>query len=448
MIKKNWYSVIFVFSVCFTMLLGCASGVKMADIPATADPREEISKLETDIQSAVTKNVDVLAAEDFQQSQTYLTKAKRSIEDEKSQSKVLDSLRTSRGYLQKAMTLSQTREGKAEGLFAARQMTLNAGAATHSQLQEDLKDLDADVAGKADSLADTTADKLADFQQRYVDLEKRAVVLNQLGKAQAMVNGAKKEDGEDKAPISFKKAELSLKTAESMISTNVRNPSGYEVSVAKANKDAVQLLNVMSVIQQNGKNLKESVAIKMVAQNKTITGLSSDLDMAATKGQADQSMIQAQGQQLSSANSKVRIQRVLEQARKQFSANEAEAYQQGENLVVRLKQINFATGRSDLPAEALPLLAKVSEVAKSMKASQITVEGHTDSVGGPTENQQISEKRANAVATYFKTNGLDSVDIKSEGYGFKKPISTNKSATGRAQNRRVDVIITPETVTK
>jgi outer membrane protein OmpA-like peptidoglycan-associated protein len=233
-----------------------------------------------------------------------------------------------------------------------------------------------------------------------------------------------------------------------MISTNVRNPSGYEASVAKANKDAVQLLNVMSIIQQNGKNLKESVAIKMVAQNKTITGLSSDLDMAATKGQADQSMIQAQGQQLSSANSKVRIQRVLEQARKQFSKSEAEAYQQGENLVVRLKQINFATGRSDLPAEALPLLAKVSEVAKSMKASQITVEGHTDSVGGPTENQQISEKRANAVATYFKTNGLENIDIKAEGYGFKKPISTNKSSTGRAQNRRVDVIITPETMTK
>lgn len=434
--------------MCITLFLSCSSGVKLADIPATADPREEVSKLEIDMRAAVTRNVDVLASDDFQQSQNYLTKTKRAISDDKSQSKVLNFLRTSRGYLEQAAALAQTREGKAEGLFAARQMTLNAGAATYSQLQDDLKDLDKDVSGNAESLSTTSAEKLAEFQQRYVDLEKRAVILNQLGKAQAMVNGAKKDEAEDKAPVSFKKAELSLKTAESMISTNVRNPTGYAASVSKASKDAVQLLNVMKMIQQNGQNLKESVAIKMVTQNKTISGLSSDLDMAATKGQVDQSMIQLQEQQLNSANSKVRIQRVLEQARKQFSKSEAEAYQQGENLVVRLKQINFATGRSDLPADSLPLLAKVSEVAKSIKASQIIVEGHTDSVGGPNENQQISEKRANAVATYFKTNGLESIDIRAEGYGFKKPISTNKSSGGRAQNRRVDVIITPQVMVK
>ncbi len=444
MIKKNVYVSVLVFSFCLTTILGCSSGVKMADIATTANPSEEISKLETDLKGAANENVDVLAKEDFQQSQAYLKQAKSFIENEKSQSKVLDALRTSRGYLIRASELAKTREGKAEGLLAARSMAVTAGAATHSQLQDELKDLDADVSDEAATLSETSSDKIAKLQLRYVDLEKRTVILNQLGKAQAMVNGANKSDAEDKAPISYKKAELSLKTAESMISTNVCNPSGYQTAVTKANKDAVQLLKVMTVIDQNGKNLKESVAIKMVAQDKTIIGLSSDLDMASAQGVADQTKLQNQGQALSSANRKVRIQKVLEKARTQFSASEAEAYQQGQNLVVRLKQVNFATGSADLPPNALPLLAKVSEVAKSVGAAQIVVEGHTDSVGGPSENQKISEKRADAVATYFKNNGFENIEIKSEGYGFKKPLATNKSQTGRAQNRRVDVIITPK----
>ena len=72
-------------------------------------------------------------------------------------------------------------------------------------------------------------------------------------------------------------------------------------------------------------------------------------------------------------------------------------------------------------------LAKVLEVAKTLKASQINIEGHTDSTGTEKQNKSISEERASAVATYFKTNGFKDIDVKSEGFGFKKPIATNKS---------------------
>ena len=106
--------------------------------------------------------------------------------------------------------------------------------------------------------------------------------------------------------------------------------------------------------------------------------------------------------------------------------------------------MNFASGRADLPAASLPLLGKVAEVAKSLKASEIKVEGHTDSVGNADLNKSLSEQRAGAVASYLKTNGFQATDVQAQGYGFEKPIATNKSKEGRAQNRRVDVIITPE----
>lgn len=259
--------------------------------------------------------------------------------------------------------------------------------------------------------------------------------------------------------ISFKAAQLSLKTAESIISTNVRNPEGYKTAVAKANLDTIQLSNVMATIAENGKNLAEPVAIKMVSQNKAISGLETNLVKVTAQDEANQTAMQLENDKLSStndanakklnnANYKVQIQRALEKARSQFSKSEADAYQQGENLVIRLKQINFASGKSDLPASAIPSLAKVLDVAKTLNTSHITVEGHTDSVGGEVENRTISESRASSVATYFKSNGLSDVEIQSEGYGYSKPLTTNKTKEGRAQNRRVDIILSPNTLTQ
>lgn len=448
-----------ILGVACSLAISCSSKVKMADIPATADPREEVTKLSNDLNSAVGQNIDVLAADEYRKSRDFLGKAKMLIENEKPQSDSLDALRKSRGYLQQAYSVSENRESKAEGLFAARQMALKAGAATQSELRSDLTDLDSEVSSKADKLIDVDSDKLAGYQKRYVDLERRSVILTQLGKTQALVNGTKKDGAQKKAPLSFRKAELSLRTAESMISSNVRNPDGFADAVAKAKRDGNQLMKVMAVIQKNGKDLDESVAIKMVGQDTKIAGLNHNLDQVSAQGAANQSEMESRNQKLSdqvasgdqkiaAANRKARVQVVLEKARSQFSETEAEAYQQGENLVIRLKQVNFASGRSDLPANSISLLSKVSDVAKSLNPSQIVVEGHTDSIGTATANNTLSEQRAIAVATFFKSNGFSDIKVESEGFGFKKPIATNKSKEGRAQNRRVDIVITPEVVTE
>ena len=73
------------------------------------------------------------------------------------------------------------------------------------------------------------------------------------------------------------------------------------------------------------------------------------------------------------------------------------------------------------------------------------VEGHTDSTGSPGKNQELSQERAQAVASYFQSNGMESGKVEAVGYGFKKPLTSNKTKAGRAQNRRVDIIITPST---
>ena len=447
------------------VIAACSSDIKKADIPNTANPQEEIAKLNTDLNFAVTKNVDVLAPDEFKNGVKWYDEAKADLGSGEKQEEILNDVRKGRGYLQKGFAMTENRQAKAAGLFEARQAALTAGANRHPELKNDLKDLDSDVSSKADKLSDVSTEKLAKLQNQYIDLERRSVILNQLGTAQAMVNGAKKDGATKKAPTAFKRSELSLKTAESVISTNVRNPEGFEKAVTVANTDASFLNDVMATIKENGKTLSESAATKMVMQNKQIKNLKTDLSTTTAQGVATEAAMQNQNdklsaanenqkqdlanqkQDLNTANAQVEVQRALEDARKQFSNEEAEAYQQGDTLLIRLKQVNFASGRADLPESSMSVLAKVSNVAKSLHASEIKVEGHTDSTGTPTQNQAISEKRASAVASYFRSNGFKNIEVQSEGYGFAKPIATNKSKEGRAQNRRVDIIITPSTET-
>ncbi len=435
------------------LLISCAS-VKKADIPSTANPQEEVSRLETDINAAMAKNIDVLAPDEFKESRESLNEAKSDLAAQKSQEEVLDNVRVGRGYLEKAYSMVGDREAQAPGLFAARQAALKAGASQHPELQGDLRDLDSDLSSKAGHLHKVSADKLTELQQQYVDLERRAVIIGQLGNAKAIIKGVQKDNAK-LAPVTLKKAELSLKNAESVVSTNVRNPAGYQKAVADANADANLLMEVTSMMKQDGKSLTEPAALKIVAQNAQIKNLKNNLSATEAQSAEAQSALQdknarlaselsTKDKDLASASAQVEFQAILEKARSQFSPDEAEAYQQGDSLLIRLKKINFASGRSDIPATSLPVLAKVSEVAKSLNASGIKVEGHTDSVGSENTNKSISVKRADAVASYLKNNGFDNVNIQSEGYGFEKPIATNKSKEGRAQNRRVDVIITPE----
>lgn len=442
MIQQNKSFFRVALSVCAVALIGCSSSVEKADIPSTANPQAEITKFEDMMADATQKNVDVLAPKEFKKSHKMLLEAKSDLESNQKQEEILNDVRIGRGHLVKAYSVAEPRRDLAPGVFEARQLALRAGASQQSDLKSELQDVDSDLSDKADSLKKMSAEDLSDFQKKYVDLERRAVISTQLGDAKAILKGAERDDADSKAPTVYKKTEMALKNAESMIETNVRNPSGYEKSVTQANRQALQLNNVMVAIKQN-KNLSESAAIKMVSQNSQIKNLKNELTDSELSNSQLSTDLRSSNNNLYNARASVEMQKALEEARSQFSDDEAEAYQQGQNLLIRMKKINFSSGQSDLPASSLASLAKVSEVAKSLNAKTIKVEGHTDSTGPESVNMTISEARADAVASYLKSNGFNNIEVESTGYGFQKPIATNKSKEGRTMNRRVDIVITP-----
>jgi OOP family OmpA-OmpF porin len=103
------------------------------------------------------------------------------------------------------------------------------------------------------------------------------------------------------------------------------------------------------------------------------------------------------------------------------------------------KHIFFRTGSAELLPASYASLDKVVKVLKENPDVKISIEGHTDNVGKPDANQQLSERRAQSVLQYFKTNGITENRLSAKGFGLDQPIADNNTAEGRAMNRRVEL---------
>ena len=100
--------------------------------------------------------------------------------------------------------------------------------------------------------------------------------------------------------------------------------------------------------------------------------------------------------------------------------------------------VKFVTNKDEISPESLAELAAVAKQLATCPAIKTQVEGHTDSVGSDTSNLALSQKRADAVATYMTSQGLAKARVSAKGYGESKPIGDNATEEGRAKNRRVE----------
>ena len=106
----------------------------------------------------------------------------------------------------------------------------------------------------------------------------------------------------------------------------------------------------------------------------------------------------------------------------------------------------FATGKYELQPTAREALAKFSGIVIAHPGLKMQVEGYTDITGSDTFNQTLSENRANSVRAYLIAQGIDPTSVTAVGYGKSNPVASNDTATGRQQNRRVEIIISGEII--
>jgi outer membrane protein OmpA-like peptidoglycan-associated protein len=115
-------------------------------------------------------------------------------------------------------------------------------------------------------------------------------------------------------------------------------------------------------------------------------------------------------------------------------------------LVANMSDVLFRSGSFELLPGARERLAKVSGIVLAYPSLHVAVEGHTDSIGSDDYNQQLSERRAQAVRDYFVQQGINSASVEAHGYGKTEPIASNDTPEGRQQNRRVELILSGDAI--
>jgi outer membrane protein OmpA-like peptidoglycan-associated protein len=194
----------------------------------------------------------------------------------------------------------------------------------------------------------------------------------------------------------------------------------------------------------NGAN-SQAQAVKSQAENDA---------KQTTKGQ----LAQARGQLAVSAAQLAGSQQQLETERKaradadkrakdamdRLAASIGAVKQEARGMVITLSgSVLFASNKDALLPAAQERLGQVAEALKTQGDHKIIVEGHTDSQGSASMNQGLSERRAQSVVSFLVSRGVPADQIRGQGLGPNRPIADNESPEGRANNRRVEIIVQP-----
>lgn len=129
-------------------------------------------------------------------------------------------------------------------------------------------------------------------------------------------------------------------------------------------------------------------------------------------------------------------QREVDRLREELNARQTDR-----GLVVTLPDILFDVDRATLKPGAQATLARVAEFLRDAPDRPVRIEGHTDSTGSDSYNEDLSRRRAEAVADRLLSLGVESGRVEAIGFGETLPVASNDDAAGRQQNRRVEIVI-------
>jgi outer membrane protein OmpA-like peptidoglycan-associated protein len=165
-----------------------------------------------------------------------------------------------------------------------------------------------------------------------------------------------------------------------------------------------------------------------------------DAEAAKARAAAAASQQQAELAKQQAATSQQEAEATREKLRAQLNSVLATT-ESARGLIVNLSDVLFDTGKYTLKPATQIALAKVATILTLYPGLKVQIEGYTDSVGSDAYNQTLSENRANAVQTFLVSNGVPAANVTAAGYGKANPVADNSTAAGRAQNRRVNLVV-------
>ncbi len=201
--------------------------------------------------------------------------------------------------------------------------------------------------------------------------------------------------------------------------------------------------------QQSREQAEQSQLQAAQAQAQANAAATAQAQAEAAKAKADAEAANARAQAAEAnqraANSEASAQALRESLLKQLNTV-LQTTETARGLVINLSDVLFDTGKYTLKQNTQVSLAKVATILELYPGLKVQVEGYTDSVGAPALNQTLSENRADAVKNFLVQNGVPQDNATAMGYGATDFVADNTTAAGKAQNRRVELIVSGEAI--
>ena len=329
--------------------------------------------------------------------------------------------------------------------------------------------------------------KVPELVRLFRSAELNAIKVSIIGSVRNLMEEARENEAHRYTPITYANAQKLLNEAEAILNSDRRSESNAQGRAEAAEMEAKHAIFLTREIKRLKKNDKEwenfivekEVLIEKIAhelgfQPAFDQGMDKPLQSIARIANALQKEkhslleeVEEKNQELTTMRQELQKYREKEEglqaelADKQyklemkrrreelvqsvetiFSTDEAVVLRKGNDIIIRLIGLTFPSGKETIRPEFYGLLATVQRAIRKFPSQRITIEGHTDSVGDDRYNENLSYKRAIAVKQYLIANmGIDETRITALGYGETRPVASNENSAGRAQNRRIDLVI-------
>jgi outer membrane protein OmpA-like peptidoglycan-associated protein len=302
--------------------------------------------------------------------------------------------------------------------------------------------------------------------QGYTQLELAALKQGTAELAKSAIASAKKQGAEKYAPKTLAQSEEKMALAVSILDADRTQTEKAEVQAKNAKWLAERSAAITETVKDFDRRdyTKEDIVLWHQAQLSTVNepvggqlpfNESSDAVVLSLKASIEKlksaeigyskQLASTEKERLAMEAKDRAVKKQFETVQAMFTKEEANVYLQRQNVLISAHGFQFPSGVSEIQTANFPLMNKIIRAIELFPKSRIEVSGHTDSTGADNINKSLSQARAEKVGKFLSEVGeIASSRIKAIGYGESRPVASNKTAEGRAENRRVEIKIINE----
>jgi len=480
--------ILILLSAAVWVLTACAGHqLEVKPISKSENPQQLINQLDNDIAMARKNQVNVLAPTWFERADNSLNAAREGLEEGGLLAELLENVATGRAQLQRAEEIAQTSRSTIPDAIKARDLARAAGAPNLGSFYTDVEKRFLALTEEIEkgNLGYARRSQ-ARVTEQFRRIELRTIKIQTIGEVRRLIKDARNKGLQKIAPQSYAAAQKKLAEADAFITENPYQKEKMHKLAAEAlfmarrihvvadqsvkveNMEPEQITQwaegiLLQTTQRLGAPDMRDRSFDNQVENILATISAQHADQEFLIGNTKKQQVEIEKLQKTIAN--LEGQTIKEQKEKErllaekrfneklssiqhyFKPQEAEVYKKQNQVIIRLKAMQFPVGQSVILPGNYTLLSKVQSAIRTFGEPDVIIGGHTDSTGSESLNEHLSQQRADAVRQYFVANEtLPYEKIIAVGYGSMRPIASNATQRGRALNRRIDIIITPEAV--